>query len=75
MIKSVATATDGFIPGATSLDDLVLEDIPLTQQPQQERDTPLVQTGMSANTMMLAEALKKERDNIDPSANKKKYSQ
>jgi len=75
MTKSVATATDGFIPGATSLDDLVLEDIPLTLQPQQERDTPLVQTGMSANTMMLAEALKKERDNIDPSANKKKYSQ
>jgi hypothetical protein len=58
--------------GATSLDDLILEDIPMAQQ--QERETPLVQTGMSANTMMLADALKKERDNLDPGANKKKFS-
>lgn len=56
----------------TQLDDLILEDIPLNEQ---ERETPLVQTGMSANTMMLAEALKKERDGLDPSANKKKFSQ
>jgi multisubunit Na+/H+ antiporter MnhF subunit len=59
--------------GATSLDDLVLEDIPTAHQT--ERETPLVSTGMSANTMMVAEALKKERDNIDPNANKKKFSQ
>lgn len=59
--------------GSTSLDDLILEDVPAAQQ--QDRETPLVQTGMSANTMMLAEALKKERDNLDPGANKKKFSQ
>jgi len=63
---------------STSLDDLILEDIPKTEQQrhqmvQPERETPLVQTGISANTMLLAEQLKKERDN-NLEGNKKKFS-
>ena len=67
----MTTSSEG---ATTQLDDLILEDIPLSEQ-QQDRETPLVQTGMSANTLMLAEALKKERDSFDPSANKKKFTQ
>lgn len=51
----------------TSLDNLLLEDI------EEDRSTPHVQMGMGANTMQLAEAMKKERDNLDP-GNKKKFS-
>ena len=51
----------------TSLDDLILEEVP------EEHSTPIVQTGMSANTMSVAEALKKERENFEPSTNKKKF--
>ena len=62
---------------STSLEDLILEDIPKAEQQRMEyqetREAPIVQTGMSANTMLLAEQLKKERDNYDPS-NKKKFS-
>jgi hypothetical protein len=62
---------------STSLDDLILEDIPKAEQQrleyQETREAPIVQTGMSANTMLLAEQLKKERDNYDPS-NKKKFA-
>lgn len=62
---------------STSLDDLILEDIPKAEQQrfeyQETREAPIVQTGISANTMLLAEQLKKERDNYDPS-NKKKFS-
>lgn len=67
---------------STSLDDLILEDIPVSKSDQQhhqmmqhqpERETPLVQTGISANTMLLAEQLKKERDN-NLEGNKKKFS-
>jgi hypothetical protein len=50
----------------TNLDNLVLEDI------EEERATPHVQMGMGVNTMQLAEAMKKERDNQDPG--KKKFS-
>lgn len=57
----------------TSLDDLILEDIQAPVVPE-ERETPIVQTGMSTNTMSLAEALKKERENFDPSTNKKKFA-
>ncbi len=50
----------------TSLDNLVLEDV------EEERATPHVQMGMGVNTMQLAEAMKKERDNLDPG--KKKFN-
>lgn len=51
----------------TSLDNLILEDV------EEERSTPHVQMGLGVNTMQLAEAMKKERDNLDP-GNKKKFS-
>jgi hypothetical protein len=51
----------------TSLDNLLLEDV------EEERSTPHVQMGMGVNTMQLAEAMKKERDNLDP-GNKKKLA-
>ena len=51
----------------TSLDNLLLEDV------EEDRSTPHVQMGMGVNTMQLAEAMKKERDNLDP-GNKKKFS-
>lgn len=53
----------------TSLDNLILEDV------VEERDTttPHVQMGLGANTMQLAEAMKKERDNNLDSGNKKKF--
>lgn len=71
--------TDSTPATSTSLDDLILEDIPKMEQQhhqmmhQPERETPLVQTGISANTMLLAEQLKKERDN-NLEGNKKKFS-
>lgn len=58
-------------PESTSLEDLILEDIKEEQPPMMER--PHVQMGMGTNTLQLAEAMKKERDNIDP-VNKKKFS-
>jgi len=50
----------------TSLDNLVLEDV------EEERTTPHVQMGMGVNTLQLAEAMKKERDNLD--SGKKKFT-
>jgi hypothetical protein len=62
--------------GTTNLDNLILEDIvenPPLKPVVNEPTTPHVQMGLGANTMQLAEAMKKERDNIDP-GNKKKFN-
>jgi hypothetical protein len=61
--------------GTTNLDHLILEDIDETplKPLMNETTTPHVQMGSGANTMQLAEALKKERDNTDP-GNKKKFN-
>lgn len=70
-----AMNVDPSVPQAsfTNLDDLVLEQVDTNAEEEDDRDTPLVQTGMSANTMALAEQMKKERDNLDPNVNKKKF--
>jgi hypothetical protein len=60
-------------PQQTSLDDLILTDEnEEDENPVEDRNEPIIQMGSGTNTMMLAEALKKERDNsFDP---KKKIS-
>jgi hypothetical protein len=51
-------------PQQTSLEQLILtDDSESIENPIEERSEPLVQMGSGANTMQLAEALKKERDN------------
>jgi hypothetical protein len=62
--EDVIIEDDLMIQGKTSLDDLVLEDIP-------EREEPTRPSSNSGSTMQLAEALKKERDNLDPKSKKK----
>lgn len=63
-VEDVIIEDDLMIQGKTSLDDLVLEDIP-------EREEPTRPSSNSGSTMQLAEALKKERDNLDPKSKKK----
>lgn len=71
MMMTEAVASD-----ITPLDNLILED---NGAPEQEialdmPEIPIVQTGQSMNTMMIAEQMKKERDNnISLPGNKKMF--